>query len=204
MSFSCRLKLLEYTNNAKSYRYQKLMRTLFSTILLSIYTLGFTQDDTTTLAFLTDVIKRKHDTSSIFYTDKVDAGMYDYMMKTSLIKRTIKDIGKATNDQFTLTSEEITYIKQHLVKAKNKVWKEYLFINSIRIPSDSMHSFLIQNRNKDLYLFSKPIFIRNNSVALFYVANLCCGGIYGPVDLSFYRKNGKLWQRWIRIDGGAF
>jgi hypothetical protein len=22
-------------------------------------------------------------------------------------------------------------------------------------------------------------------------------GIYGPVDLSFYRKNGKVWQPWL-------
>lgn len=180
------------------------MRTLFSTILLLISILGFTQEDTTTLSFLNDVILRKHDTASIYYTDKVDSGMYDYMMKKSLVKRTIKDIGKTTSDKLILSPDEVTYLKQHLIAAKDKIWSEGLFINSTRISADSIHSFLTQNRGRDLYLFSQPTFIRNNTIALFYVVRLCCGGIYGPVDLSFYRKTGDAWQRWIRIDGGAF
>jgi hypothetical protein len=180
------------------------MRTPLSTILLLITLFGCAQGDTATLDFLNHVITRKHDTSAIFYTDKVDAGMYDNMMKMSLSKRTIKDIGNATNDKLTLTSEEIAYIKEHLTTAKNKTWNDDLFTNSTRIPTDSSHSFLSQNRSRDLYLFSQPVFIRKNTIALFYVVHLCCGGIYGPVDLSFYRRNGKTWQRWIRIDGGSF
>ena len=180
------------------------MRAPFSTILLLISILGFTQEDTTTLTFLNNVIIRKNDTSSIYYTDKVNAGMYDYMMKKSLVKRTIKDIGNATNDKLILTSEEVTYLKQHLITAKDKIWSDNLFINSSRISVDSTNSFLIQNRNRDLYLFSQPIFIRNKTIALFYEVHLCCGDIYGSVDLSFYKKNRDVWQRWIRVDGGAF
>ena len=178
------------------------MSSLFSTILILIPTLSFTQDDTTILNFLNDVIK--HDTSSIYYTDKVDAGMYEYMMKKSLIKRRVKNINKASSDKLILTSKEVAYIKEKLVTAKDKIWKNDLFMNSVRIPSDSIQSFLTQNKNRDLYIFSQPTFIRNNTVALFYVVHLCCGGIYGPVDLSFYKKSGKQWQRWIRVDGGAF
>lgn len=180
------------------------MRTLFSTILLLFSNLSYTQDDTTTIDFLGQFVTRKHDTSSINYTDRVDTGMYDYMMKKSLIRRKIKDIGNLNRDKLILTTKEIASLKQQLASAKEKIWKENLFINSERIASDSIHSFLLQNRDRDLYLFAQPAFIRNNTIALFYLVRLCCGGIYGPVDLSFYRKNGNKWVRWIRIDGGAF
>ncbi len=180
------------------------MRTLFSTILLLFSTLSYTQDDTTTLNFLSQFIIRKYDTSSIYYTDKVDAGMYEYMMKKVLIRRKIKDIGNLNRDKLILTTQEVAYLNQQLSSAKERTWKENLFINSERISSDSTLSFLLRNRKSHLYLFTQPAFIRNNTIALFYVVHLCCGGIYGPVDLSFYRKNGNQWERWLRVEGGAF
>lgn len=180
------------------------MRIIFSTILVLFLNLGYAQDNSTTLNFLSQLITRKHNTSLIYYTDKIDSGMYDFIIKKSLVRRKIGDLGDLNRDKLILTKKEVDYLKQQLTSAKGKTWKENLFINSERISADSMHSFLGQNRDKDLYLFSQPAFIRNNTIALFYVLHLCCGGIYGPVGLSFYRKKGAKWEMWLRIEGGAF
>jgi hypothetical protein len=180
------------------------MKCLLINILLFISTFVLAQVDSTTLQFLNGVMKRKNDSATIFYTNKVHSGMYDFMMSKSVIKKTIKDIGGTNKDRLHLTSAEAKLLKQHLIEARDQHWPEQLFTNSKSISVDSTQSFLIQNRDKELYLFSKPVFIRNNTIALFYVVRLCCGGIYGPVDLSFYRKENDGWQRWIRVDGGAF
>lgn len=180
------------------------MRTVYSIILIVIATQSFAQEDSATLSFLNDVIFKKNDTSTIHYTDKVDAGMYDFMLKRSKFKRIVTDIGNATNDTLTLTSKEIKFLKRQLVKAKGKIWSLHLFTNSKRIPVDSTESFLKKNQSEKLYFFSNPIFIRNNNVSLFYLVRLCCGGIYGPVDLSFYKKTEDGWQSWIKIFSGAF
>lgn len=180
------------------------MKAFLIIILLSISTLVFAQLDSTTFQFLNSVIKRKTDSSTIFYTDKVDSGMYSNMVNKSLIKKTIKDIDKRNKNKLHLTTREIKYLKQRLEGNNLQQWPENLFTNSKRIANDSTHLFLVKDRDRDLYLLSKPIFIRGNAIALFYVAHLCCGGIYGPVDLSFYKKENNKWQKWIRIDGGAF
>lgn len=180
------------------------MRAFLTIFSLFVFFFCFGQEDTTTLHFLNNIIKRKSDTSLIYYTDKVDVGMYDYMMKKKLLKRHIKAIGSTNKSTLTLTSAEVNQLKQSLAASKSHQWQEELFPSSKRISSDSTHSFLFSDRNKDLYLFSRPSFIRDNTIALFYVVHLCCGGIYGPVDLSFYRKENGKWQKWIMIDGGAF
>lgn len=180
------------------------MKAFLFIIFLLVSNLVFGQLDSTTFQFLNSVIRRKHDLSIIFYTDRVDSGMYSYMMNKSVIKRIITDIDKRNKDKLYLTSGEIKYLKQRLDSDNSQQWLEDLFINSKRITNDSVRSFLIEDRNRDLYLLSNPIFIRENTIALFYVAHLCCGGIYGPVDLSFYRKEGNKWLKWICVDGGAF
>jgi hypothetical protein len=180
------------------------MRAFLTISSLFNFYVCFGQEDTATLHFLNNIIKRKSDKSLIYYTDRVDAGMYDYMMKKQLLKSPIKAIGSTSKSTLTLTSAEINQLKHSLTTAKSHKWREDLFSSSKRISSDSTHSFLISDRNKDLYLFSLPAFIRNNTIALFYVVHLCCGGIYGPVDLSFYRRENGKWQKWITIDGGAF
>jgi hypothetical protein len=180
------------------------MRAFLIIIFLSVSTLAFGQLDSTTFQFLNSIIKRSTDSSTIFYTDKVDSGMYSYLMNKSVVKRTIKDINKRNKNKLYLTTAEIKYLKQNLDCNNSQQWPENLFTNSKRIPHDSTYSFLIKDRNRDLYLLSKPIFIRGNTIALFYVAHLCCGDIYGSVDLSFYRKEANKWQKWIRVGGGAF
>lgn len=180
------------------------MRIIFSTILVLFSNFSYTQDDSTTLKFLSQLVSRKHDTSSIYYTDKIDSGMYDHIIKKTLGRRKIRDIGGLNRDKLVLTKKEVDYLKQQLTSAKEKIWRDSLFINSKRISADSMASFLVQNRDSDLYQFSQPAFIRNNTIALFYVLHLCCGGIYGPVGLSFYRKNGTKWEMLLRIEAGAF
>ena len=173
-------------------------------ILLLVSVAASAQEDSTLMEFLENVIKRKSDSSMICYTSKLHPGMYDFMMEKILIKRKIRDISKLNKDKFILTSQEIKLLKSDMTEAKEQTWKEDLFLKSKRIQADSIQSFLVSDQNKELFIFSKPSFIRNNTVAFFYVVHLCCGGIYGPVDLSFYKKETSGWKRWIRIDGGAF
>jgi len=65
-------------------------------------------------------------------------------------------------------------------------------------------SHLKSNYGNQVVYISKPLFIRNESLAIAFFANLCCGQIYGYVNFSFYRKENEIWKRWIDISSGAF
>jgi hypothetical protein len=175
---------------------------LLSILFAPLFSSG--QEDTATLHFLNDVLKRKHDSATIYYTDQVDKGMFDYMMNQRLLKRRIKDLNATNKVRLKLTHLEIMQLNQSLATSRDYQWKEGLFEHSKRIPVDSVHLFLLANRNNDVYLFSRPAFMRNNTLVVFYVVHLCCGGIYGPVDFSFYHRVRGKWVKWFQIGGGAF
>ncbi|HUS02880.1 MAG TPA: hypothetical protein VMY77_14180 [Chitinophagaceae bacterium] len=142
----------------------------------------------------------KHE--EIVYTHRLNKGVLEYDTK-EFIKTSTRFFNKK-GDTLILSKSEKKYIITQLRIIKDHVWKDSLFNFSHRIPEDSTASYLKANKARELYQFSKPIFIRNNSICLIYMMRLCCGGIYGPTHLGFYKIQNGFWKNWITVFSGAF
>jgi hypothetical protein len=178
------------------------MKFNLSIILLCFFSNVYAQVDSATYQLLNAVVYRDRKTDSLFYTGKMDEGMFDRKFCPGKFTRNPEDYD---NNFIRLTAREHRYIKRQWMLLKDNEWPTDLFANSWRIKMDSsLAYFLSQNRSRVVYLFSKPIFIRNNTVALVYNIRLCCGGIYGPYELVYYRREGDTWKKWVFVREGAY
>src|SRR5215203_6192899 len=103
----------------------------------------YAQVDTITANFLTNVIQSKND--SIYYTNKVDRGMYSYSIRKEL-KSKNKDLGDQKKI-IQLSVRETTYLNKELKRTIDFEWPENLFSNSKRVNLDSAIKFLEGNQN---------------------------------------------------------
>ncbi|WP_298509228.1 hypothetical protein [uncultured Kordia sp.] len=155
-------------------------------------------------------LESSDENSKVGYLKKVHFGMLSFDLKNfeghkSLTYSTYQRNTKRT-DSITLSSTEKKYLITELRASKNFEWnlnrKNKLLVVENN-ESLAVH-FLAKNKNSLLKIVSKPIFIRNNTIACVYSADLCCGHIYGHTSLSFYKRiNGK-WTEWIVICQGDF
>lgn len=127
-----------------------------------------------------------------------------------------------------LSKKERKYLFQQIEAYKDFKWNENLFPNSIKIKKDSMWSYISWETNilrekqknailsKDtialkeikkelprVYGFSKPIFIRNNSICLLYHFSMC-GNPCGHYEINFYKKENGKWIKWIEMARGEY
>lgn len=115
-------------------------------------------------------------------------------------------------DSICLTKEE----RKILISAfgASCTWDTDLFPNSISVENEdegfNIISMLKSGNNQKpdtghfyVFLFSKPIYIRNNSVCLIAMSAIC-GGTCGITDISFYKKVNEKWEKWINVGGGVF
>jgi hypothetical protein len=180
------------------------MRGVIVILFLTISSFSFGQADTATQRFLDDIIKLDGEAAVIYYTDQVGAGIYDHMLKKNFLKKHVKGASSADKGELTLSSEEVNQLNLSLTASRLHKWPAGLFERSVRIAGDSLFSFVSADKSRKLYIFSRPAFMRSNTIALCYVVRLCCGGIYGPQEYSFYRRTNGKWQKWIMVEGGAF
>ena len=177
------------------------MRVTISTILLLAFNILYGQVDSTTYHFLLDIINRKSDTTLLIYTQRIHPGMFDN--KPFPLKVT-KNVTGDDKKSIRLYQREYNYVRDQWRQLKGYEWPANLFTNSLRIKTDSLAEFLHEDRSRVVYLISKPIFIRNNTVALVHYSRLCCGGIYGSDEVLFYKKEIGRWNKWIFISQGAY
>lgn len=156
------------------------------------------QTDSITKALLNDVINRKSDTSVIAYLDKISPLMYDDMERFVRNKK-VWDT-KQKKYVFTLSKKEQKSILTQLASVRETVWDDNLFPKSERIIDDKFREYLKEHSTREVYIFSKPVFIRNNTIALFYLVRLCCGGVHGPIEWSYFKKTNDGWIQWDIVD----
>ena len=180
------------------------MKYVIITLILSIFTsnlLGQDVNENDVIKVIRDILSK--DTSEIIYTHFLNPGVVDYN-KEVFIKSGRKIYSK-NSDTIFLTKSEQRYIIAQFTSIKYHVWKDKIIEKSKRIYEDSIRSYLRNNFSINVYEFSKPIFIRKNTICLVYIMRLCCGDIYGPTHLGFYRKNKlNIWEKWITVASGDF
>ena len=140
--------------------------------------------------------------SDVGYLKKVDFGMLSYHLE-NFEKNTTLVYNKKT-DKITITKSEKEYIISELKASKLYSWNLANQKNLKLVEGKDKLEFLKVDKNRELKIISKPIFIRGGKFACVFSVHLCCGHINGYVNLSFYQKNNGKWEQWIPISEGAF
>ncbi|MFY7669519.1 hypothetical protein ACOSP6_00390 [Tenacibaculum sp. MEBiC06402] len=144
--------------------------------------------------------------SDVGYLDKVDFGMLKYQL--SKIKKDTNlryfDNRVKKNDSIILSLEEKEYLISELNSSENYSWNLAKKKNLIKVERENILEFLKADKNRELKIISKPIFIRKGKVACVFSVHLCCGDIYGYVSIALYKRMNGKWERWIPLSEGAF
>lgn len=101
--------------------------------------------------------------------------------------------------QLILTKNEKKYLLKKVDEQQGFVWPDNLFQNVRKDSSDKKN--LTSNFKKffqPIYNFSKPIFIRNDSICIFYYGYYC-GGECGQGSVEIYHKIDGKWTNWISM-----
>ena len=193
------------------------MKYIFIILLLGLsFNIVNAQNDAQSQKFIREVIPgfiKDNETKDVIYSD----GLWDITdIKKKLDVDTLQSriwrgtYGNDPNTKIILTQDERAYIKGELNKMAAFKWEPGLLDNSKMISQDTIES-VFKNRSKGwpyfynhygsgLYGFMKPIFIRNNSVCLFYRDHSACD-LCGSGELAVYvLKNGK-WKKLIMLYG---
>ena len=104
-----------------------------------------------------------------------------------------------------LTVAEKKHVLKSLKHQLNLEWNNSQFPNSKMITFEQVNEYLGKDPNNTVVVVSEPIYIRNKSLAIIFLSNLCCGrGIGGFVELSIFRMEKDHWIKYVEISGGDF
>lgn len=158
------------------------------------------------------LLKLKND-STILYINTYYTGSLT-AIKEEIIKDTLVDVKHSYENNeikecLILTKSEKLYISEQLDKMKGHVWTNDLFKNSKMLNSGSLHRLIgkqglgwhdkyYKRYKTGFYSFSKPIFIRNNTICIFsYSYN--CGILCAYGETAIYIKDNGAWSKWLVI-----
>jgi hypothetical protein len=178
-------------------------------ILLALLLFSFAanaQEDIETKKFLSDFFKKQPDHGVVFYQDSVDAGRIVPIKRDTLRNGfPLLENGSVNTNYVVFSKEERAYIAKKIEEQKTATWSDGLLPNSKLITKATIKDIFNEREkgwiyfhgkySSGFYTFSKPIFLKNNTICVFYYGYHCdylCG--YG--DWSVYKKvNGD----WVRI-----
>ena len=150
----------------------------------------------------------KFECDSLYYTAKIEENIIDSTI-LKLKTRNEFEIYYLYNGSYStnliLSADEQRILCEELEKLKNHVWDKNLFPNSKRLDSESeIKSQLQSNENLKtekeknmcsiIYTFSKPIYIRNNSICLYLDQKRYRRGDR-QLEFSFYIYENNRWEQ---------
>ena len=207
------------------------MKTLLLYPFFQIVTLSvFSQLDSSTTKFIYNVLRKEPGSDTITYTDKlmsVTTPLIPTMLQTSKIVG--YDVSTQKKTELSLSKSEKKQLLQDASTMDKIIWDELLFPNSKMIPVDSLWPYISKRQNEiskiihakvdqagsnrsanidrasycSVFQFSKPIFLRKGTIAIFYFLRIC-GSECGIEDLSVYKLQDGLYKRWLIVGGGVF
>lgn len=107
------------------------------------------------------------------------------------------------HDSLTFTEQEKDSILLFFRNIKNLTFSDNTKRFQI-VPANEISLHLQKDFENQVVFVSRPLFIREGTVAVAFFANFCCGGINGPAHLSLYREENAIWTRWIYLSAGEF
>lgn len=182
--------------------------------------------DKESVSIIEQWIRTIQPTGSIVYANRLDKGSIGQIKDKISNRRKITGITKETKSvSIKLTKQEQRYILNQIETLYTFTWKDGLFENSQYLDSDSVMNHLQKKRkafaekykaasdnaktelikelNRNVFYFSKPIFIRKNTICLLYNMYLC-GYDCGQTELCFYKLVDGSWEKHIIVISGIF
>ncbi len=155
-----------------------------------------------------DVLFRGCDT--LYYTNQIKSDVLDSTIRIIASKKSFSldplYAGKQTQS-FVITSTEQAYLIQELNKLKVFKWSKGMFLKS-RCLSIKQTNAVFTNNEKSkeaisrycpiIYTFSKPIFLRNNSICL-YLKQEQYGIDNTQLSYNFYWKENEYWEEYADV-----
>lgn len=207
------------------------MKTLIICLTYQILTLSlYGQLDSTSKSFLFDILRQEPGSDTITYTDRIkpiSIPSFSKILKNNKIPAF--EISTQKKVEFVLTRKEKKYLQKELKLLDEIKWADSIFNPSRMISLDKMWEYISRRRREyseiytfkhsqsdtnyinkqgwvqycSIFQFSKPIFLRDNSIVIFYFLRLC-GNECGVEDFSIYKKQDGQYKQWLRISGGVF
>jgi hypothetical protein len=103
-----------------------------------------------------------------------------------------------TVDSIILSKEEKLFLEKQIASQEGKIWDDNLLDKSKLTERDTINrKYTYSRRPKDykpitIYSFSKPIFIKNDSICFFYYQEVTAG--FGGGQLCLYKKYDGKWK----------
>jgi hypothetical protein len=191
-------------------------------LLTSFASISYSQADS--LQPIRDWIKGFKSNGQVIYADRLSKYSVDFI-SSHLNKRAYTTKMKdGTVRSLKLSKKEHRYLLKNVKELGSHVFPNILFENSLVMPEDSILHFLkglyeAERRKYDtmslrekadrfqrpwwpnIFIFSKPIMLRNNSLMLLYTLRRY-GENGGEILLSFYKKIDGSWTRWVFASQG--
>lgn len=155
--------------------------------------------------------REKFECDTMYYTADIETHIIDSTLNILKTKKSFEVYYLYSGDKsksFKITSEEMEYIVQELEKLKKHRWEIELFPFSKRLEqSEIQETFnttekLATEKEKNMcsivYTFSKPIFIREKTIAI-YLDQKRFRTNYTQLNFSFYKKVNNRWEEFASI-----
>ena len=189
------------------------MKFLLILIVLFITNLNCSAQDSLYSIILKDAIHSRRDSTTIVYIDSSIEfyGGFSRYAKGNKVNGFI-DFKSMKQTSMNFTRRELKEIDQLLSDHSKILWPDNYFPNSFRMPYDSIQSFtnylaspdfLKHSNYKYYYLFSQPVYIRNKSVGIFYVAEMINHSAGHALVFIYVKEYGE-WKRKMTISIGAW
>jgi len=184
-------------------------RVIYIFLLVSISFGGFAQSNQQFNSFFQDFISALQITTPVLYTDKMPefelGDRIKAIDKDKILGWNRNRIQEANRgrDSLVLTPEERRYIVQQVGQQNGKRWQEGNIQGAKLIPWDSIQVSFKTARNdwnkfhgnygKEYYRFSAPMFLRGESLCLFYYEQYC-GYDCANAEFSVFRRTKGRWE----------
>jgi len=152
-----------------------------------------------TITFLREYIKPTKNSDTIAYARNLPRAASKYL-KDKFNKKA-DSLHSYEGDSLILTESEKKYIRNELDRLMEFNWSISLFNKSKVIEGEKVWDALEKKKLREVNVFSKPIFLRNNSFFLFY--HIHFKGLGGPSYFGFFRQVDGQWRPWITISSGV-
>jgi hypothetical protein len=174
--------------------------------LISFSKAGLAQNDADSQAFIRSVF---HDEKAV-YADAIDESrimeMRWYLKRKSFNKVIASGLNKNSPGKLILNQKEEEYINHELSLMKYNVWADGLLKGSVLVKTGTLDKifkknslstawqYIYKHYGDGFYTLGKPIFLRNNTVCVFY-SSYNCGMLCGKGGLYIYLKKNVIWKK---------
>lgn len=178
-----------------------------SLLLISLFTLSiilsFAQNGTTKI--FEDAVRSLKESNTIIY---VDSSINFYGLVSNYVKKGKLD-GYFDTIKVSLNLErnEIRFLDKEFKKDSSFAWTANMLNNSLMTTYDSVNNhrlaFTNEQKDKRYFHFSRIVYFRNNSIAVFRLAEMYHYSA-GYDYLFFYQKVDGKWKCYMKVNMGAW